>query len=101
MVKNIERELEKMRSPKNIMMIVDSVNRYMDGIIDRLRAECHFLKNDDITFLALLYAGFSPRAVCLFTGIKLKYYYNKRSRIIGRIRNALGSEAGKFVDQII
>lgn len=100
-VKNIERELEKMRSPKNIMMIVDSVNRYMDGIIDRLRTECHFLKNDDITFLALLYAGFSPRAVCLFTGIKLKYYYNKRSRIIGRIRNALGSEAGKFVDQII
>ncbi len=96
-VHNIERELEKMRTPKNIRLIVDSVNLYMDDIVSRLEKECPFLKPEDLTFLALVFARFSPRAVCMFTGIKLKYYYNKRSRLAARIRRVLGENAEPYM----
>jgi len=96
-VRNIERELEKMRTPRNIRLIVDSVNLYMDGIVSRLETECLFLKAEDLTFLALAFARFSPRAVCMFTGIKLKYYYNKRSRLAAKIKQALGDNADPYL----
>ena len=49
----------------------------MNNIVEKLREQCPMLKPDDIVFIMLVYAGFSPRAVCLFTGIKLKYFYTK------------------------
>lgn len=79
---------------------MDSVNRYMDNIVGRLSQQCPFLKPDDLTFMALLYARFSPRAVCLFTGIKLKYFYTKRSRLFSRITEALGDGARKFLSPL-
>lgn len=81
----IEKELNKLISPKNIETIEQKVNLYLGNIVDILRKECTFLKEDDITFLTLIYAGFSPRAVCLFTNIKYKNFYLKKSRIIKRI----------------
>ncbi len=38
--------------------------------------------------IVLIYAGFSPRAVCMFTGIKLKSFYTKRTRLITRISSS-------------
>lgn len=43
------------------------------------------MKEDDYTFLSLVFAGFSVRAVCLFSGIKYKLFYLKRSRLGKRI----------------
>lgn len=99
-VRNIEKEIDRMRTPKNVGLIVDSVNRYMDNIVERLSQQCPFLKPDDLTFMALLYARFSPRAVCLFTDIKLKYFYTKRSRIFARITDTLGEGARKFLQPL-
>ena len=84
-LKDIETEISKMRSPKNIRNIEKEVNLYAGGIVERLRTQCPWLKSDDITFIMLIYAGFSPRTVCLFTGIKIKYFYGKRSRLTERI----------------
>lgn len=84
-IKDIEAEIKKLQSKQSLRHIEDEVNKYMGNIVAVLREECLFLKEDDITFITLVYAGFSPRAVCLFTGIKYKYFYSKRERLYERI----------------
>lgn len=99
-LRNIELEIDKLRSQKSIKNIEDAANKYMNEIINKLRVECPFLKQDDIIFLTLIYAGFSPRAVCLFTDIKLKYFYNKKARIAERITNSNAPNKELFISKL-
>lgn len=98
-VRDVEKELEKLRSPRNLKSIESSVNRYMDDIIIKLRSECVFLKEDDVKFITLVYAGLSPRTVSLMMDMKLKTYYTKRSRLIKRIQNAQVEHVDVFIDK--
>lgn len=97
-IKDIENEILKMRSKKNIKSIEEAVNQYMDNLVVKLREQCPFVKEDDIIFITLLFAGFSPRAVCLFTDIKLKYYYNKKSRLLDRILSSDAPDRENFAE---
>jgi len=81
----IENELQKLRTKKNLKEIENAVDTYMGNIMSLLREECPFLKEDDFIFLSLIFAGLSVRAVCLFTGMKYKLFYLKRSRLSKRI----------------
>lgn len=96
----IESELNKIKSPRSIKIIELSVNKYMDNIINKLKNQCPFLSPSDITFITLIYAGFEPRAVCLFTDIKLKYYYNKKKRLAIRINNYEATDKEIFVSRL-
>jgi len=84
-VADVENEIKKMCDAKTIASIEQNLNQYFNNIIAKLRSQCPQIKDDDIKFMLFLYAGFAPRAICIFTDIKLKYYYNKRSRLIERI----------------
>ncbi len=98
--KNIEREIDKLRSPKKLKRIEKSVNEYMDGILSRLKSQCPFLKDTDTTFLMLIYAGFAPRAVCLFTGTSIKNFYAKRSRLRKRIEESDAKDKELFISRM-
>lgn len=84
-LKNIEIEINKQRTQKNLEEIESAVDLYLGGIMSRMRSECTFLKDADFTFLSLIFAGLSVRAICLFTGIKYKNFYLRKSRLIKRI----------------
>lgn len=84
-INNIEKELNKIRSKNNLKEIESAVDMYMGGMVTTLRNQCPCLKNDDILFLSLIMAGFSVRAVCLFTGVTYKFFYVKKSRLIEKI----------------
>lgn len=96
----VEREIERLRTPRKLRQIEQSVNDCMDNIMTRLRQQCPELKADEITFATFVYAGFSPRAVCLFTGIKLKYFYTKRSRLIARIEASSAPDRAMFIEKL-
>ena len=88
-IKEVEKEIERLKTPLKLRQIEASVDECMDSIASRLRSQCAtLLKEDDIRFIVLIYAGFSPRAVCMFTGIKLKSFYTKRTRLITRISSS-------------
>ena len=72
----------------------------MDGIVSSLRNQCPFLKQEDVNFLALLYAGFSVRAVCMFTGIKYHHFYVKKSRLIKRIEASDAPDKALFLEKL-
>ena len=100
LVANIHKELKKIVSKKGLTEIVDAVDAYMGGIVSNLKTQCKFLKEADVNFLALLYAGFSVRAVCMFTGIKYDYFYVKKSRLIKRIEASDAPDRSLFLEKI-
>lgn len=85
-LQEFEKYLQKLTSPQNISRIEESVNRYMDNFLVKLRTECPSLKKSDITVITLILAGMTPKTICLFIGTKLNSFYTKRSRIIERIK---------------
>lgn len=82
---DIEKQILDLRNQKSIEELEDIVNKYLDNILVRLREQLPELGKKDIVFLTYLYSGFSPRAICVFTDIKIKNFYNKRSRLRDRI----------------
>lgn len=98
-VASIEKEIKKIVNRKNIGSIEDSVNKYMNNIAVALREQCSFLKEEDLIFIILVYAGFAPRTVCMFTNIKFKHFYNKRSRLIERIKKSDAIDKDWFVSK--
>lgn len=85
---NIESELKKFRNRKNIQSIATALDRYYDGIMTKLRQDFPSLKEEDFVFLSLVFAGFSVRAICMFTDIKYKNFYQKKARLIKRIADS-------------
>ena len=45
-------------------------------------------------------AGFSPRAICIFTDIKVKNFYNKRSRLKEKILASDAPDKEWFVSKM-
>ena len=96
-VNDVEKEITKICNPNSLNLIENGVNDCMDNIIKKLRNQCPRFKQDDYIFFMLIYAGFSPRAVCIFTNIKLKNYYNKRARLIDRIERTDAPDKELFI----
>lgn len=100
LITDIEREIAAMKTPQKLKAVEDSVNRYLDNIVSRLRVQCPFLKPEDITLLMLTLAGLSPRMICLLTGLQLKNYYTKKRRLIARIAASDAVDKNKFVERL-
>lgn len=96
----LEREIKKLRTPQSLHEIEAAVDNYMGSIMTMLRYECPILSEDDYTFLSLIYAGFSSRAVCVLIGIKYKLFYLKKSRLTKRILASDAPHRQLFVDKM-
>lgn len=97
--RNIEHEINTLRQSDFIKSLEKIVNDCRDNAIDRLRS-VPSLKNDEITFLTLVIAGLSPRAICLILDLKLKTIYTKRSRLKEKIEKS-NSEYRDFILQLL
>lgn len=82
---NIRKELQVICSKKGVLQIVRSVDEYMGGIVTLLRSEFPALKEQDIEFIALVFAGFSTKAICMFMNIKSGNFYVKKKRLEKKI----------------
>lgn len=99
-INKIRRYLTSLRNPDYISKIEEEVNRYNNNIITRLRDQCAWLKETDICFITLLYAGLNSKSVAFFTEIKVKYFYTKRERLIHRISACDAVDKEEFIDLI-
>ncbi len=100
-VKSIEKEIGKIVNKKNIVLIEEAVNKYMNNIAKSLREQCNFLKESDFIFIVLVYAGFGSRTICMFTDIKFKHFYNKKARLIERIKKSEAKDKEWFISKFI
>ncbi len=87
-VKKIEKEVKKIGSEEGLQQIEKEVNRYMDGVVDKLREEFPSIKEQDVRFLTLIFAGFSAKAICFILGLQTGNFYVKKSRLIKKIKES-------------
>ena len=98
--KNIEHEVKKLTGKKNLIEIEDIVNSCLDDIIMKMKSQLSDFSSDDITFLMLCIAGYSSRAISLFTGIKPNSTYTKKRRLINRIAESDAPDRDWFIARI-
>ncbi|MDE7437898.1 MAG: hypothetical protein K2M93_05380, partial [Muribaculaceae bacterium] len=85
-VDRIEKHIEKFKSDQNMLQIEESVDKYMNGIIGKLRNQDGLkISERDLRIISLCCAGFSAKAICLFLNIKIKNFYNIKYRLADRI----------------
>ena len=94
----MEREIKRISEPAGMRHLAEALDRHFDNIITRLREQLPDLSEKDLAFLIFSYAGFSPRAICLFSGYTLKYYYKKRAVMKERLAASGAPDAQLFVD---
>lgn len=96
----VEKHILRLRSKQSLKELEAVVNTYVDNIIVRLRQQMPDMKTADLNFLIYLFAGFSPRAICIFSDIKIKNFYNRRSRLKERILNSDAPDREWFVSKM-
>lgn len=96
----VEKQILALRDTKRIAELEAIVNKYMNNILTKVREQLPELTGKDLIFLTYLYAGFSPRAVCIFTDIKIKNFYNRRSRLKDRILESNAPDKEIFVSKM-
>lgn len=96
----VEKHILALRDSKSIAELEVIVNSYLDNILVRVKEQLPQLGRKDMVFLTYLFAGFSPRAICIFTDIKIKNFYNRRSRLRDRILSSDAPDKDFFVSKI-
>lgn len=96
----VEKHILALRDSKSIGELENIVNLYLDNILTRVKEQLPDLNRKDLIFLTYLYAGFSPRAICIFTDIKIKNFYNRRSRLKDRILASDAPDKEYFASKI-
>lgn len=94
----VEKEIKRISGRDGLKSIEDALNHHFDGIITKLKEQLPDFDKKDIAFLTFSYAGFSPRAICLFTGFTIKYYYKKRAVLKEKILATNAPDKQLFVD---
>ena len=96
----VEKHILSLRDSKSVSELEEIVNTYLDDILIKVKEQLPTLSRNDMVFLTYLYAGFSPRAVCIFTDIKIKNFYNRRSRLKDRILASDAPDREYFVSKM-
>ncbi|WP_295728715.1 hypothetical protein [uncultured Muribaculum sp.] len=96
--KDFEDEIARIRQDNSIPRIKEIVDLCHDNILIRMRQQFPKFKEDDITFCALVIAGFSSRAICLLMDIERGNYYNKWTRIRRRITDSEAPDKELFLE---
>lgn len=95
MLSNIEKNIKKLSDNNSLLEIERALNKYMDCIMIKLRSQCPYFKEEDFRLLALIFAGFSSKSICLIFSIKINSFYSRKRRLIEKI------EAGDAPDKKI
>ena len=86
--KNIKQEIDKFKLPKTLEGIENIVDECMGGVITNIREGIPTMRDKDITFIALVLAGFNARAIGLFLGMHPNYTYRRKKQLIKIIEDS-------------
>ena len=76
------------------------VNRNLDNIMTRLRAELPHLKEQDFIYLTFFYARFSGKAISLFTRTKRDTIYKIKERLCKKIKTSDAPSRDFFLSKL-
>lgn len=90
---DIKKEIDLFsNNQETINRLEEIINRYEQNVMMIVRREFPALKEKDYKFLCFVYAGFSAKAICVFTGDNLANVFTKKSRFKKKIEMLACSE---------
>lgn len=95
-VKSVIDDLSNNR--KTLDELEDIVNKCRDNKMARLRKDMPELKEKDFKLACYLFAGFSNRIICIFTGDSIENIYKRKSRLKAKIAASNTPSRGAFSD---
>ena len=86
LLKNIETEIKRIATPKELNKLAASVNKYKDNVLYAFEELFPKAKAEDLGVFTLLYAGMLPKTVAVVLDIPVKTIYNKRLRVLAKLK---------------
>ncbi len=100
--KQVKTEIEKLASDKNyIIQVEEYVNKYRGNIMALLRQELPMFSPMDYRFLCFFYAGFSAKAISVFTNDSINNIYVRKYRYRDRILKAGTKHCKMFLENLL
>ena len=96
----VKTEIEGLRKGDTLAELESIVNKHLDNVMARLRAEIPYLKETDYTYLIYFYARFSGKAISLFTGTKRDTIYKIKERLCHKIKSSDAPSKEFFLSQL-
>ena len=96
----VKAEIEGLRQGDTLAELEAIVNKHLDNVMARLRAELPYLKEKDFVFLTLFYARFSGKAISLYTGAKRDYVYKIKERLCDKIKHSDAPHKNLFLAKL-
>lgn len=87
-IKEIKQKLDAVRTRRFIEELIEIINRYRNGLIDRVASGCHQISRSEQEILALLCANLSPRIIAFILDMKQQSVYNAKSSIKRKIERS-------------
>lgn len=98
-VKSVIDDLSNNR--KTLEELEDIVNKCRDNKMARLRKDMPELTEKDFKLACYLFAGFSNRIICIFTGDSIENVYKRKSRLKAKIAASNTPSRGAFSDTAV
>lgn len=96
----VEQEIMRLREPSQLLELEEALNRYCNGIMQRLRQQLPDLSDKERTLLIYLYSGLSARTICTLTDIQIKNFYMRRQRLKTKILASTAPDRNEFASQM-
>lgn len=87
-----------MQSEKFREKLRKSIDSQSNGILSNLALDLPKIKDDDLSLFALVFAGFSAKAISIILNIQLSNYYNRLSRLKTKIESLQAEKASYYLD---
>ena len=85
----VKKEIERLQDDrKHIAELENIINYYKNGVMDTARRSLPEFKETDFRLLCYFFAGFSAKAISIFTGDSTCNIYMKKSRLKAKIQNS-------------
>lgn len=94
----VRKEIEKLQDDKKHIAELESIiNYYKNDIMQTARKSMPELKELEFRLLCYIYAGFSAKAISIFTGDSIGNIYMKKSRLKSKIQNSTTSNKNELI----
>ncbi|MBR3983989.1 MAG: hypothetical protein IKJ92_03395 [Bacteroidaceae bacterium] len=97
----VKKAIDRMAGNRKEMLELESiVNEYCDNAMAHIHAELPELPYDDTVLLCYIYAGFSAKAIHLFTKNSISNIYSRKSRLREHIKQSDAPHRQQLLDMM-
>lgn len=97
----VKAEIKKLGSDRDTKQQLEQiVNACKDNVMQRLRQQLPEIKENDFELLCYIFAGFSFRAISIFTKDKVENLYTRKSRLKTKISKSNAPDKFFFINSI-